>query len=107
MKTKYALSLQTTLVAILFLIASSFSLRPVITAVTGEELYRKSCKRCHGADGTRGWLGAKNLQESHLTTAAIIRQIEEGKGWMPSFKKKFNAEELSILAEYVKSLRQH
>ena len=94
------------IVLLLVLIMSSFSRQSVIPATNGEELYRKNCKRCHGTDGTRGWLGANNLKVSKLATPAIIRQISEGKGWMPSFKKKITPEEMNQLAEYVKTLRQ-
>jgi mono/diheme cytochrome c family protein len=73
---------------------------------TGDDLYRRTCKPCHGSDGTRGMLGAKNLKISNLETTAIIDQIREGKGKMPSFKKKFSEDELAVLAGYVKSLRQ-
>jgi mono/diheme cytochrome c family protein len=73
----------------------------------GENLYKKHCRQCHGTDGTKGMFGAKNLKASTLSSAAILLQVQEGKGWMPSFKKKFNAEELSLLVEYVKTLRQN
>ena len=73
----------------------------------GEGLYKKHCRQCHGAEGTKGMFGAKNLKKSTLTNAAIVLQVQEGKGWMPSFKKKFSSEELSLLVEYVKTLRQN
>ena len=94
------------IVLLLVLILSSFSRQRYLPETSGEELYRKNCKRCHGTDGTKGWLGAKNLKVSTLAPPAIIQQIREGKGWMPSFKKKFTTEELSQLADYVKTLRQ-
>lgn len=76
------------------------------TALPGDALYKRNCKVCHGNDGTRGFMGAKNLKASSLETMAIVQQIREGKGPMPSFKKKFSEEELVVLADYVKSLRQ-
>lgn len=72
----------------------------------GDALYRKNCRQCHGNDGTKGLFGAKNLKLSGLEMPAIIQQIKKGKGVMPSFSKKFNEEELNVLAGYVKSLRQ-
>lgn len=98
---------RTGIVLLLVLIMSSFSRQYSLPATNGEELYRKNCKRCHGTDGAKGWLGANNLKLSNLATPAIIRQISEGKGWMPSFKKKFTLEELNQLADYVKTLRQN
>jgi mono/diheme cytochrome c family protein len=98
---------RTGIILLLVLIMSSFTRQSSFSSANGEELYRKNCKHCHGTDGTKGWLGAKNLKVSNLTTPAIIRQISEGKGWMPSFKKKFTPEELNQLADYVKTLRQN
>ncbi|SIN66485.1 c-type cytochrome [Chitinophaga niabensis] len=77
------------------------------TPITGDTLYKKNCKVCHGNDGARGFMGAKNLKLSNMETSAIIQQIREGKSPMPSFKKKFSEEELAVLADYVKSLRQN
>jgi len=74
--------------------------------LAGDALYKKNCKVCHGNDGTRGFMGAKNLKLSNMETGDIIRQIRDGKSPMPSFKKKFTEEELAVLADYVKSLRQ-
>lgn len=107
MKNKPHLPVQLSgIVLFIFLAMSSFSHQHDLPSANGEELYLKNCKRCHGTDGTKGWLGARNLKVSNLTTTAIIQQIREGKGWMPSFKKKFTPEELNRLADYVKTLRQ-
>lgn len=91
---------------ILPLLTILFLSNSTIPPVAGDALYKKNCKVCHGNDGTRGLMGAKNLKLSKLETGAIVQQIMEGKGPMPSFKKKFSAEELAVLADYVKSLRQ-
>ncbi len=85
------------------LILSNTTMQP---PVAGDALYKKNCKVCHGNDGARGFMGAKNLKLSNMETGAIIQQIREGKSPMPSFKKKFSEEELTVLADYVKSLRQ-
>lgn len=71
----------------------------------GEQLYKKNCMRCHGADGTRGLLGARNLRRSVLDDAAVKNQILRGKGFMPSFRKKLREPELEALVVYVKGLR--
>lgn len=73
----------------------------------GETLFKKYCTRCHGPAGDRGLLGAKNLTVSVLSDEAIIRQIKEGKGFMPAFKKKISPEELSKLVTFVKGLRNN
>jgi mono/diheme cytochrome c family protein len=74
---------------------------------TGEYLYIQNCSRCHGADGTKGFLGARNLQKSRLEDPAIVQKIQRGKGLMPSFRKKLTPEEMSLLLLYVKQLRKN
>jgi hypothetical protein len=56
-------------------------------------------------DGSRGKWGAKDLRVSKLPDALILRQIQRGKGIMPSFAKKLSAEEMRMVMEYVKGLR--
>lgn len=87
-------------------IGSSFRTIAEQPPVTGDVLYRKTCRMCHGNNGAKGMFGAKNLKISTLETAAIMQQVREGKGNMPSFKNRFSEEELVVLAGYVKSLRQ-
>jgi mono/diheme cytochrome c family protein len=108
MKSKRLASILALPTAFLLLVAASpFKQQTKQPPVAGESLYKKHCKQCHGTDGTKGFFGAKNLKVSSLAEPAIIRQVQEGKGWMPSFKKKFSPEELTLLADYVKSLRQN
>lgn len=75
------------------------------TSSEGQLLYEQHCVRCHGKDGSKGFLGAKNLQLSELTDATIIRQIQKGKGFMPPFRKKLTANEIAEVMLYIKSLR--
>ena len=72
----------------------------------GQELYKEHCMRCHGTDGTKGHFGAKNLKRSVLSDLAIAQRIQKGKGFMPSFKKKFPPNELEQLVSFIKSLRK-
>lgn len=71
----------------------------------GQKLYEQHCMRCHGKDGTKGSFGAKDLRQSILPDAAIVKQIEKGKGFMPPFRKKLTANEMSEVMLYIKSLR--
>ena len=73
--------------------------------INGKALFEENCAKCHGSDGTRGRFGAANLQKSVKTEDAIVERIENGKRFMPSFKKRFTAEEIRGLAGYVKTLR--
>jgi mono/diheme cytochrome c family protein len=81
----------------------TFSNKPL---TPGKKLYTRNCKHCHGTDGTRGFLGAKNLRKSILPDSDISKQVQNGKRIMPSFRKKFSADELMQVIGYVKSLRQ-
>jgi mono/diheme cytochrome c family protein len=75
------------------------------STVDGKALFERNCARCHGANGAKGFFGAANLKKSVMTEEAIIERIENGKRFMPSFKKKFTPEEIKELAGYVKTLR--
>lgn len=85
------------------LICSSFARQQ---SPTGKELFQKSCARCHGSEGTRHILGAKDLQKSKIDHTAIIQIIQNGKRFMPAYKKKLSAEEINLLGEYVEKLRK-
>ena len=72
-----------------------------------EELYSKFCKGCHGKDGDLRFSGAADLQISTLNYIEIILLIEEGKDRMPAYQKLLTNEEIILLAEYVKQLRNN
>lgn len=88
---------------LLLLVATGFSSRHT---GEGQALYEHHCARCHGADGTRGMFGAKNLQRSLLPDTAITRQIMNGKRIMPPFKKKLTPDQIDELSAYIKTLRK-
>lgn len=71
----------------------------------GRKIYESKCARCHGRDGTRGLLGARNLQTSKLDDKALYETISEGRRIMPSWKEKLTAEEIHQVIRYIKSLR--
>jgi cytochrome c5 len=80
--------------------------RPAGKVYSGVELYEMNCKTCHGADGTAGLSGAKNLQISTLSDTEINDIINNGKNSMPAYGKSFSKEEISSLVEYTKTLRK-
>ncbi|MCF6407930.1 cytochrome c [Chitinophaga filiformis] len=88
---------------LLFLVATGFSTRHT---GEGQTLYEQHCARCHGADGTRGMFGAKNLQKSLLPDTAIALQIRNGKRIMPPFKKRLTPDQINELTTYIKTLRK-
>jgi cytochrome c6 len=75
-------------------------------AASGEELFMTHCKTCHGADGTMGLSGAKNLKLSTLDKASIVNQVTNGKGMMASFKDRIAPEDIDKIADFVLTLRK-
>ena len=73
---------------------------------TGKEIFEKNCAKCHGKDGTKRLLGAKNLQKSVLTTTENYEIITNGKGKMPSWKEKLSTEQINQVIEYLAVLKQ-
>lgn len=73
---------------------------------TGQELFERYCKQCHGKDGTRGLFGAKNLQTSQLSDDALYTAIAKGRKIMPAWEKRLDAAQLDLLVAYVKTLRK-
>jgi mono/diheme cytochrome c family protein len=61
---------------------------------------------CHGADGTMGTLGAKDLSKSAMSNADVLNIISNGKAAMPAYSKTLSAEDIALLAGYVEQLRK-
>lgn len=75
-------------------------------AASPRSLYLQHCAACHGANGkAQTALGKKfeadDLTASNASVSKIIRYITNGRGDMPSFKKKMTAAQISSLAAYV------
>lgn len=86
--------------------SQSLQAKPSRMPRTGKELFERHCKLCHGKDGTRGFLGAKNLRESQLDDQALYTAIAKGRKVMPAWEKKLDTIELSLVVSYVKTLRK-
>jgi len=74
--------------------------------INPSELYKANCVVCHGADGSMGMNGAKNLKESTLQKEQIIKQVTYGKGMMAGFENRLSASEIDQLADYILTLRK-
>ena len=75
-------------------------------AASPRTLYVQNCAKCHGSNGKAQTalgkrLGADDLTASTASTSKIIRVITNGRGKMPSFKKKLSTKQISSLAGYV------
>ncbi|WP_240941896.1 cytochrome c [Paenibacillus sp. HB172176] len=66
-------------------------------------LYKAQCISCHGTE-LQGRVGAStNLQHvgARMDEAAITKQIQNGGGVMPAFKKSLTDEEINSLAAWL------
>ena len=80
----------------------------------GAALYKQHCRSCHGAKGvpparmltlypTLKTL-ADSAEQAHLTEAAIVKVLQEGKGKdMKSFADKLSSAEMAAVAKYLKT----
>jgi mono/diheme cytochrome c family protein len=71
-------------------------------------LYVQNCARCHGSDGKANTsLGRKYKADDISGGVGVnktIRLVTNGKGHMPSFKRKLTAAQISQIANYVSGL---
>ena len=110
------------------LVASLLSAAPCLTATTdgarqaqssspqgAAALYAKHCDTCHGKDGRsktfKGRLrGARNLTDAawqaEATDERLFNSVMNGRGRMPSFKKKLSPAEVESLVAFVRTLRR-
>jgi len=90
---------------------------PSAFAQDGAALYKKKCKTCHGADGTRTKAGEKKGAPEKLGAAAKSKSIDhikktiangvvkDGKKKMPGYAKKWSDAEIEAVAKFVKTLK--
>ncbi len=72
-------------------------------------LYVRNCASCHGSNGKAQTRLGRKLQADDLTTSTaslskVTRVITNGRGKMPSFKRRLKTAEIAQIAGYVKSL---
>ena len=72
----------------------------------GMAVFRQKCVTCHGADGTLGLNGAKDLTQSTLTLEERINLVTNGKKLMTPFVSILSPEEIQAVAEYTQSLKK-
>ena len=73
--------------------------------------YKAKCAACHGADGTGSTpmgkkLAVKSLQSpdvQKLTDDELSEKIAKGKGKMPAFEKKLNADEIKSIVAFIRT----
>lgn len=72
----------------------------------GMAVFRQKCITCHGADGSLGLNGAKDLSKSVLPLEERINIITHGKNLMTPFGTVLRAEEIQAAAEYTLTLKK-
>jgi quinoprotein glucose dehydrogenase len=84
--------------------------------VSGREVYRAACRRCHGDDGRGGppvnGNAPKNLRDKAFQASRTDEQLKEAirngnAQGMPPFRAAFTEEELNALIAYVRTLVDH
>lgn len=77
-------------------------------SVSSRSLYNIHCASCHGRDGRSNTTKGRETDADDITggisTAKTIRVVTNGRGDMPSFKRKLTAAQISSIARYVATL---
>lgn len=101
---------------VVFTVAFALSGQRQTSVLAGEvvgsprSLYVQNCSNCHGSDGRADTAKGRELDADDLTTskvqnmstAKLIRVITNGKGDMPSMRKKLTAAQIRSIAEYIR-----
>src|SRR5690349_4490725 len=77
--------------------------------LSGAELFKANCARCHGDDG-KGDKGPDLTSEKRQnkwkdSDAKLVDKITKGGFGMPKFGKKLKPEEIKAVAAYVRTLK--
>ncbi len=81
-------------------------------ATATAELYKTTCQKCHGADGTANTPAGKKFEARDFhsaevqkqTDADLIKATTEGQKKMPSYKDKLTEQQIKELVAYVRQL---
>ncbi|MEO5905868.1 MAG: cytochrome c [Saprospiraceae bacterium] len=71
----------------------------------GEQIYKKFCILCHGADGKLGINGAKDITVSALTLEERVALINTGKTLMTPFEGILTPDQMKAVASYTMTLK--
>ena len=94
----------------------SFSFADGTAVNAGKKIFDSACATCHKADGKGNPSMAKvfkaDLSLMDLTGGSIVKSpdeellkiISDGRNKMPAFSKRFKADELKIVLQYVRGL---
>lgn len=81
----------------------------------GRAVYLNNCARCHAPDGTGSTTMGRMTEapdlsdpaiQKALTTSRMTASVTNGRGQMPSFKKKLSRQEIAAAVAYVRTLKR-
>jgi ubiquinol-cytochrome c reductase cytochrome b subunit len=77
------------------------------TQLTGAVvLQNKQCRNCHALDGVGGHRGPDLTSiGTRMTRDQLVRQVLQGGGNMPAYGRQLSADEVTVLVEFLESLR--
>ena len=81
------------------------------TPLLQASIFMANCARCHGADGRANTDRGRQLDATDFTSdwnrdeARAIRIVTNGKGDMPSFKKKLSSKQIRSVVGYVRRIK--
>lgn len=77
----------------------------------GAAVYKAKCAMCHGEDGVAKKMAepSRNLNDpkfqSEVSKEAVVQILTDGKGKKKSMKDKLTPEQITAVADYVKTLK--
>lgn len=80
--------------------------KPKLSASSGQDIYTKYCRLCHGSNGKAGISGSADLSISVLTPQEKINVITNGRKGMTAFKDQLTPEQIKLVADYIETLHQ-
>lgn len=72
----------------------------------GGEVYDMYCTLCHGADGTLGINGAKDLTRSTLGRDGMIGIVTYGRNTMAAYNTVLDAAQIEAVVDHVRSFKK-
>ena len=98
--------MKTIVMILAFVVFRSFIAAGQSREVDGQKVFKTNCTRCHGETGNKGKFGAKDLTRSNLEAADSKKIIENGKGFMPAWRKRLTTNEIDAVIQYIFALRK-
>lgn len=76
------------------------------TTIDGKKIYKQNCVLCHGADGSLGANGSKDLSQSTMSLDERKAIIKNGKGKMIGLGSLLSTDEIDAVAAFTFKLKK-